>query len=133
FGTVSSALQQIVGGPGAANRTAKPAAAAGSGEATETPAIVAGRYGRGRTAAIAFPITSPYADELVQKWGAGDNRYYAKFARNLVYWLTESSSIGRRRLVATTDKRFYRPGDTLTLQSATYDESAAPTKNYRVV
>jgi hypothetical protein len=40
--------------------------------------------------------------------------------------------IGRRRLVATTDKRFYRPGETIAIQAATYDESAAPTKNYRV-
>ncbi|HZN34027.1 MAG TPA: hypothetical protein VFB80_09420, partial [Pirellulaceae bacterium] len=57
---------------------------------------------------------------------------YAKFCRNLVNWLTESSMIGRRRLVATTDKRFYRPGETIAIQAATYDESAAPTKNYRV-
>jgi uncharacterized membrane protein len=133
FGTVASALQQMVGGQNPRNRTATAASTTGAGDAPETPAIVAGRYGRGRTAAIAFPMTAPYADELVQKWGQGDNRYYAKFSRNLVYWLTESSSIGRRRLVATTDKRFYRPGDPLTLQAATYDESAAPTKNYRVV
>ena len=99
----------------------------------DMPAIVAGRYGRGRTLAIAFPITSPYADELVQQWGVGDNRYYGKFARNLVYWLTESSAIGRRRLVASADKRFYRPGETVAIQAATYDESASPTKDYRVV
>ena len=97
------------------------------------PAIVAGRYRQGRTLAMAFPITSPSADELVQKWGLGDNRYYSKFARNLVYWLTETSAIGRRRLVASADKRFYRPGETITVQAATYDESAAPTRNYRVV
>jgi hypothetical protein len=103
------------------------------GETAEVPAIVAGRYGRGRTAALAIPITSPYADDLVQKWGAGDNRHYSKFSRNLVYWLTESSAIGRRRLVASADKRFYRPGETITVQAATYDEGAAPTKNYRVV
>jgi uncharacterized membrane protein len=102
-------------------------------ESAEIPAVVAGRYGRGRTAAIAFSMTSPNADDLVQKWGAGDNRYYSKFARNLVYWVTESSAIGRRRLVGTADKRFYRPGDTITVQAATYDESAAPTKSYRVV
>lgn len=96
------------------------------------PAMVAGRYGRGRTLAVAFPITSPYADEFVQKWGSGDNRYYAKFCRNLVYWLTENSAIGRRRLVASADKRFYRPGETISVQAATYDESAAPTRNYRV-
>jgi uncharacterized membrane protein len=97
------------------------------------PAFVAGRYGRGRTAALAFPITSPYADELVQRWGQGDNRYYAKLCRNLVYWLTENSAIGRRRLVASADKRFYRPGETISIAAPTYDESAASTKNYRVV
>jgi uncharacterized membrane protein len=97
------------------------------------PAIVVGRYGRGRTAALAFPITSPYADDMVQRWGQGDNRYYAKFCRNLVYWLTENSAIGRRRLVAAADKRFYRPGETIAISAATYDESASATKNYRVV
>jgi hypothetical protein len=125
---ISSALAQFAGGrrpPGSG--TVVPS------DATEVPAIVAGRYGRGRTAAMAIPITSPYADDLVQKWGADDNRHYSKFARNLVYWLTESSAIGRRRLVATADKRFYRPGETITVQAATYDEGAAPTKNYRVV
>jgi hypothetical protein len=97
------------------------------------PAVVVGRYGRGRTAALAFPITAPFADDLVQRWGQGDNRYYAKFCRNLVYWLTENSAIGRRRLVASADKRFYRPGETIAISAATYDESASPTKNYRVV
>lgn len=102
------------------------------GSSENAPAIVAGRYGRGRTLALAFPITSPNADELVQKWGVGDNRYYGKFARNLVYWLTENSVTGRRRLVASADKRFYRPGETIAVQATTYDESAAPTRNYRV-
>jgi hypothetical protein len=101
--------------------------------ASAVPAIVVGRYGRGRTAALAFPITSPYADELSQRWGQGDNRYFAKLCRNLVYWLTENSAIGRRRLVASADKRFYRPAETIAISAATYDESASPTKNYRVV
>jgi len=129
--SLQSALAQFAGGrptPGVARSgTVIPASA------TEIPAIVSGRYGRGRTAALAIPITSPYADDLVQKWGNGDNRYFSKFARNLVYWLTESSAIGRRRLVATADKRFYRPGETIIVHAATYDEAAAPTKNYRVV
>jgi uncharacterized membrane protein len=132
FRSLSSALQPFVGGRPTPGRTVRTGTAV-AGDVAEIPAIVAGRYGRGRTAALAIPITSPYADDLVQKWGAGDNRYYSKFARNLVYWLTESSAIGRRRLVATADKRFYRPGETITVQAATYDESAAPTKNYRVV
>lgn len=98
-----------------------------------SPALVVGRYGRGRTMALAAPITAPYADEFSQKWGVDDNRYYAKFWRNSIYWLTENSAIGRRRLVASADKRFYRPGEKVGLQAATYDESAAPTRNYRVV
>jgi hypothetical protein len=105
---------------------------ASSGAVASMPAIGAGRYSKGRTLALAFPITSPNADELVQKWGLSDNRYYSKFARNMVYWLTETSAIGRRRLVASADKRFYRPGETITVRAATYDESAAPTRNYRV-
>ncbi|MBC7856641.1 MAG: hypothetical protein IAF94_24695, partial [Pirellulaceae bacterium] len=117
---------------GTTQPTAADVAPAKAASAESIPAIVAGHYSRGRTLAAAFPITSPSADELVQKWGTGDNRYYAKFCRNLVYWLTENSAIGRRRLVATADKRFYRPGETITVQAATYDESASPTKNYRV-
>lgn len=125
---LTSALEGIVG-----NGQAE-AVPNNSGSGTSVvPAIVAGRYGKGRTMALAFPITSPAADEFVQKWGVADNRYYSKFSRNLVYWLIENSAIGRRRLVATADKRFYRPGETIKVQAATYDESSAPTKNYRVV
>jgi uncharacterized membrane protein len=122
--------------PDVINSLTQPVAApkvASEETASALPAIVAGRYGKGRTLALAFPITSPSAEELVLKWGQeGDNRYYGKFARNLVYWLTENSAIGRRRLVASADKRFYRPGESITVRAATYDESAAPTKNYRV-
>lgn len=132
IGPLPAALAQFQGRQPIPGRTIRTGTVA-PGDVAETPAIVAGRYGRGRTAALAIPITSPYADDLVQKWGVEDNRYYGKFSRNLVYWLTESSAIGRRRLVASADKRFYRPGDTITVQAATYDESASPTKNYRVV
>lgn len=114
-------------------RGTKSNAANGSSGSGPLPALVVGRYGRGRTAALAFAITSPHADELAQKWGQGDNRYYAKFCRNLMYWLTENSAIGRRRLVAAADKRFYRPGETIAISAATYDETSAPTKNYRIV
>jgi hypothetical protein len=132
FGPLSNVIAQLQGKPAPAGRVNRTGSMS-PGEVAEIPAIVAGRYGRGRTAALAIPITSPYADDLVQTWGAGDNRHYSKFSRNLIYWLTESSAIGRRRLVASADKRFYRPGDTISVQAATYDESAAPTKNYRVV
>jgi uncharacterized membrane protein len=129
--SVSSALQGLIGPTAPAAQPVQVTAQPTTG-GDNVPAIVAGRYGKGRTLAMAFPITTPYADELVQKWGQADNRYYAKFCRNLVYWLTESSAIGRRRLVASADKRFYRPGETITVRAATYDESASPTTSYRV-
>jgi uncharacterized membrane protein len=132
LGSLPAVLAQLQGSRIPSGRTIRTGSVV-AGETVEMPTIVTGRYGRGRTAALAIPITSPYADDLVQKWGVEDNRYYSKFARNLVYWLTESSAIGRRRLVATADKRFYRPGDTITVQAATYDESASATKSYRVV
>lgn len=97
-----------------------------------TPAFVLGKYGKGRTAAFAPAITSPWADDVNTNWGRGDNRYYAKFWRNVVYWLTEDSSIGRRRLVARCDKRFYRPGDVISIVVGAYDENANPTRDYRV-
>src|SRR5439155_3346368 len=82
---------------------------AGGGTGT-APLFAVGAYGRGRTAALATPLSAAWAPRFTRQWGEGeDNRHFARFARNLVYWLTEDSAIGRRRLVATTDKRFYRP------------------------
>ncbi len=96
------------------------------------PAIVSGQYGRGRTMAMAMPITSPWANDFLLKWGNGDAKYYGKFWRNAVYWLTESSSIGRRRLVVTADKKFYRPGETISLTAAAFDEAANQTGSYKI-
>ena len=56
--------------------------------------------------AMAMPITPPWANDFLTKWGGGDSKYSGKFWRNAIYWLTESSSIGRRRLVVTADKPF---------------------------
>jgi hypothetical protein len=105
-----------------------------AGTGTGTPALLAvGAYGRGRTAALATPLTASWAPRFTRQWGEQDNRHFARFARNLTYWLTESSAIGRRRLVANTDKRFYRPGETVAITAQTYDESANRTGRYRVV
>lgn len=99
-----------------------------------TPLLAVGAYGRGRTMALATPLSAAWAPQFARTWGeAGDNRHYARFARNLVYWLTEDSAIGRRRLVAGTDKRYYRPGETISLSAQTFDESATRTGRYRVV
>lgn len=96
------------------------------------PAIVVGQYGRGRTMAMAVPITSPWANDFLTKWGEGESKYYGKFWRNTVYWLTERSSIGRRRLVVTADKKFYRPGETISLTAAAFDEAANQTGSYKI-
>ena len=80
---------------------------------------------------MAMPITPPWANDLLTKWG-GDTKYYGKFWRNAIYWLTESSSIGRRRLVVTADKKFYRPGETISLTAAAFDEAANQTGSYKI-
>jgi uncharacterized membrane protein len=105
---------------------------AGTGAGTP-PLLAVGAYGRGRTAALATPISATWSPRFTRQWGEEDNRHFAKFARNLTYWLTEPSAIGRRRLVANTDKRFYRPGETVTITAQTFDESANRTGRYRVV
>ena len=99
---------------------------------TTQPAIVVGEYGHGRTMAMCVPITSPWANDFLTKWGEEDSRYYGKFWRNTVYWLTEHSSIGRRRLVVKADKKFYRPGETILLSATAFDESANQTGSYKI-
>jgi hypothetical protein len=82
--------------------------------------------------ALTTAITGRWASEFTQSWGGRDAPYYKKFWRNVVYWLTENSSIGRRRLMAETDKRLYRPGEPIVLRAQTFDENAALTLDYRV-
>ena len=96
------------------------------------PALAVQPYGRGRTMALATAITRRWAGEFTQSWGGKDSPYYKKFWRNVIYWLTENSSIGRRRLLAESDKRLYRPGEPIVLTARTFDETAAPTLDYRV-
>jgi uncharacterized membrane protein len=105
---------------------------AGTGAGTP-PLLAFGAYGRGRTAALATPLSASWSPRFTRQWGERDNQYFTRFARNLIYWLTESSAIGRRRLVANTDKRYYRPGETVSISARTFDESANRTGRYRVV
>jgi hypothetical protein len=95
------------------------------------PAIVAGRYGRGRTLALTFPITAPAAESW-HAWG-GSAEHYGRFWRNLAYWLTDNSFIGRRRLSARADKQYYEPADTIQISVEAYDDSARATTDYRLV
>jgi uncharacterized membrane protein len=104
-----------------------------AGAGAGSPLLAVGAYGRGRALALATPLSSAWAPQFTRAWGeAGDNRYFARLARNMIYWLTEDSAIGRRRLVASTDKRYYRPGETIALSAQTFDESATRTGRYRV-
>jgi uncharacterized membrane protein len=96
------------------------------------PALAVQPYGRGRTMAMTTAITRRWANEFTESWGGNGAPYYKKFWRNVVYWLTENSSIGRRRLLAETDKRLYRPGEPIVIRARTFDENAAPTIDYRV-
>ena len=96
------------------------------------PAVAVQPYGRGRTMVMTTPITRRWAGEFTQSWGGPGAPYYKKFWRNVVYWLTENSSIGRRRLLAATDKRLYRPGEPIVISARTFDENAALTLDYRV-
>jgi len=111
---------------------AKPASPALEATAANQPAIAVGRYGRGRTMAMAVPITSPWANEFLTSWGGNDGKAYGRFWRNAVYWLTESSSVGRRRLVVTADKKFYRPGEMISLNATAFDEAAQQTGSYKI-
>ncbi|MSR57850.1 MAG: hypothetical protein EXS05_09265 [Planctomycetaceae bacterium] len=107
-------------------------ATANVGQGDPVPVLAVGQYGKGRSLALAGAITDPWAVDFL-KWGQNDRRYYAKFWRNAVYWLTENSSIGRRRLIAGADKKFYRPGETIALAALAYDEGANRTDDYRIV
>lgn len=116
---------------GRAKPTAEVLARSGPGPA-DAPVFAAQPYGRGRTMAMTVGITRRFSPEFLATWGGADARYGRKFWRNVAYWLTENSSIGRRRLLAETDKRLYRPGESIVLTSRAFDENASPTLDYRV-
>jgi hypothetical protein len=82
--------------------------------------------------AMTTPISGSGAREFIH-WGTRDREHFAKFWRNAVYWLTEKSHVARRRLIASTDKRFYRPGETVLITAVAFDENAIPAANYRMV
>jgi hypothetical protein len=60
-----------------------------------------------------------------------DNRYFRKFWRNVVRWLTENS-IGNRRLIVDTDRIIYRPGQPIEITAQAYDESMQETLDYQL-
>lgn len=94
--------------------------------------LMAHRAGRGRVVISTAALGGRALTDLADQWGPQPERVAAKFWRNLVYWATEGSSTGRRRLVADSDKQFYRPGEPLNVFATAHDESAQKTQKYRV-
>ncbi|HUG68957.1 MAG TPA: glutamine amidotransferase, partial [Pirellulaceae bacterium] len=129
----STSTEAIPDEPPVGARSRRNEEANSDAESDDLPVIAIGRYGKGRSMAMATAITDPWARAMLNDWGEGDSRYYAKFWRNVVYWLTEDSTIGRRRLIASHDKQYYNPGDEVSLRAVAYDEGANKTQGYRVV
>ncbi len=101
---------------------------AGSGQ----PAMVTQRVGRGRVFVSAADLSGTALSELGVAWGSQPEKIGAKLWRNLIYWITEGSSVGRRRLMAEADKRFYRPGEKIAMRAVAYDETARRSSKYRI-
>ncbi len=99
---------------------------------TSVRVLVVGSYGKGRTMAAMVSLNPQWSPEFATRWGENDNRYYAKFWRNAIYWLTEKSYLGRRRLVVTSDRMSYQPGQAIKLTARAFDETSRPTTNCRV-
>jgi uncharacterized membrane protein len=90
-------------------------------------------FGRGRTFAMATDTTYAWGTEFETTWGEGDNRYFRKFWRNVVRWLSENSTGANRRLQVATDKVIYRPGQDIQVTAHAFDEKLSETDRYRVV
>jgi uncharacterized membrane protein len=94
------------------------------------PMVVTQRFGRGRVLLSVPALGGGMGSPLHRDWGQQGKRSASKLWRNLVYWATEGSSIGRRRVTVEADKRFYRPGDAMTFRAIAYNEDASRTTNY---
>ncbi|MDV6028873.1 MAG: hypothetical protein F9B45_01920 [Phycisphaera sp. RhM] len=98
----------------------------------QTPVMIAQRAGRGRVLVSGATLSGTALEQLSQTWGDQPERVVGKFWRNLVYWATEESSTGRRRLVVQSNQRFYRPGQRLSIRATAYDEAARRSQHYRI-
>ena len=97
-----------------------------------TPIFSAQPYGRGRTFAMSTDSTVAWGTDFERSWGEGDNRYFRKFWRNVVSWLSENSAGSSRTLEVSTDKVIYRPGQPIVVTARAFDEKLDPTDRYRL-
>ena len=117
----------------------KPAATALAMSATAIPQagimpiFACQTYGRGRTFAFAPDTTADWGRYFESQWGeAGDNRYFRRFWRNAVRWLSENSTAGNRRLRVETDRVIYRAGQNIRIAAYAYTEKQQETVDYQV-
>ena len=82
---------------------------------------------------MATDTTVDWGRDFERIWGEGDNRYFRKFWRNVVRWLSENSDAGSRRLRVETDKVIYRPVQDIQVTVHAYDEKQGETDQYRLV
>lgn len=97
------------------------------------PVFACQSYGRGRTFAFAPDTTIEWGRFFESQWGVGDNRYFRRFWRNVVRWLTENSVGGNRRLLVETDRIIYRPGQSIEIRAQAFDASMNQTGEYQLV
>lgn len=96
------------------------------------PIFASQAYGRGRTFAFAPDTTESWGQSFEREWGTGDNRYFRRFWRNVVRWLTENSVNGSRRLRLNSDRTLYRSGEPIRVTALASDEQQQPTQAYEL-
>lgn len=97
------------------------------------PIFACQTYGRGRTFAFAPDTTADWGKWFESQWGeAGDNRYFRRFWRNVVRWLTENSTGGNKRLLVETDRVIYRDGQPIQITARALDEHYKETIDYQL-
>lgn len=95
------------------------------------PIFACQSYGKGRTFAFAPDTTADWGRLFESQWGEGDNRYFRRFWRNVVRWLTENSNSGRRMQIET-DKVIYRSGQPVQITARVLNEQARETVDYQL-
>jgi uncharacterized membrane protein len=96
------------------------------------PIFACQTYGRGRTFAFAPDTTADWGRDFESQWGEGDNRYFRRFWRNAIRWLTENSMAGNKRLQLETDRVIYRVGQPIQITARAYDEQFKETMDYQL-
>ena len=96
------------------------------------PVFACESYGRGRTFALSSDSTADWGRDFERYWGESDNRYFRKFWRNVVRWLSESSIAGSKRLAIETDKVIYRLGEEIQVSATAYDNEFNSTVDYQL-